>query len=173
MPALHSPTLLRMFILFLPLLAVQAASIADSRPKRRPEMDTNGFYGDTFSSGFGDFYTARKRNPGESYKYKRRPEMDTNGFYGDTFSSGFGDFYTAKKRMNTYTGGGKYYQPHNKRRPEMDTNGFYGDTFSSGFGDFYTAKRGQGWQLIKVPQLDKQRDLLQNTDDDMSGGVQA
>ena len=25
-------------------------------------MDTNGFYGDTFSSGFGDFYTARKRS---------------------------------------------------------------------------------------------------------------
>ena len=24
-------------------------------------MDTNGFYGDTFSSGFGDFYTAKKR----------------------------------------------------------------------------------------------------------------
>merc|ERR1711997_8837 len=33
------------------------------RAKRRPEMDTNGFYGDTFSSGFGDFYTA-KRNGG-------------------------------------------------------------------------------------------------------------
>ena len=28
--------------------------------KRRPEMDTNGFYGDTFSSGFGDFYTAKR-----------------------------------------------------------------------------------------------------------------
>ena len=26
-------------------------------------MDTNGFYGDIFSSGFGDFYTA-KRTPG-------------------------------------------------------------------------------------------------------------
>ena len=23
-------------------------------------MDTNGFYGDTFSSGFGDFYTAKR-----------------------------------------------------------------------------------------------------------------
>ena len=30
--------------------------------KRRPEMDTNGFYGDTFSSGFGDFYTAKRSN---------------------------------------------------------------------------------------------------------------
>ena len=31
-------------------------------------MDTNGFYGDTFSSGWGDFYPARKRvmiSPGE------------------------------------------------------------------------------------------------------------
>ena len=34
----------------------------EGREKRRPEMDTNGFYGDTFSSGFGDFYTA-KRTP--------------------------------------------------------------------------------------------------------------
>ena len=24
-------------------------------------MDTNGFYGDTFSSGWGDFYPIRKR----------------------------------------------------------------------------------------------------------------
>ena len=24
-------------------------------------MDTNGFYGDTFSGGWGNFYTARKR----------------------------------------------------------------------------------------------------------------
>ena len=31
------------------------------RYKRRPEMDTNGFYGDTFSGGWGNFYTARKR----------------------------------------------------------------------------------------------------------------
>jgi hypothetical protein len=23
-------------------------------------MDSNGFYGDTFSSGFGDFYTAKR-----------------------------------------------------------------------------------------------------------------
>ena len=35
--------------------------------KRRPEMDTNGFYGDTFSSGFGDFYTARKRDVAQVY----------------------------------------------------------------------------------------------------------
>ena len=61
-------------------------------------MDTNGFYGDTFSSGFGDFYTAKKRRL-DMDKFKRRPEMDTNGFYGDTFSSGFGDFYTARKRV--------------------------------------------------------------------------
>lgn len=35
--------------------------------KRRPEMDTNGFYGDTFSSGFGDFYTAKKREEAKAY----------------------------------------------------------------------------------------------------------
>ena len=31
------------------------------RYKRRPEMDTNGFYGDTFSGGWGEFYPAGKR----------------------------------------------------------------------------------------------------------------
>ena len=31
--------------------------------KRRPEMDTHGFHGDTFSGGFGDFHPAKKRNP--------------------------------------------------------------------------------------------------------------
>merc|ERR1712110_513770 len=87
------------------------------RGKRRPEMDTNGFYGDTFSSGFGDFYTAKRNGAGygqgggrmDELSYmkrqapprlaKRRPEMDTNRFYGDTFSSGFGDFYTAKRGL--------------------------------------------------------------------------
>merc|ERR1712055_595925 len=79
----------------------------EMRAKRRPEMDTNGFYGDTFSSGFGDFYTAKRNGGGygqggsmDELSYmkrqaalmkprlaKRRPEMDTNGFYGDTFSS--------------------------------------------------------------------------------------
>merc|ERR1712018_820465 len=73
----------------------------ETRAKRRPEMDTNGFYGDTFSSGFGDFYTAKPNaagyGPGDrvdelSYMKrqaalakprlaKRRPKMDTNGFY--------------------------------------------------------------------------------------------
>ena len=96
--------------------------------KRRPEMDSNGFYGDTFSSGFGDFYTMKKK---DQHQQKRRPEMDSNGFYGDTFSSGFGDFYTMKKRSAAPS----------KRRPEMDSSGFYGDTFSQGFGDFYTMKR--------------------------------
>merc|ERR1711990_974037 len=36
----------------------------EMRAKRRPEMDTNGFYGDTFSSGFGDFYTAKRNGQG-------------------------------------------------------------------------------------------------------------
>ena len=29
--------------------------------KRRPEMDVNGFYGDVFSHGRGDFYPIKKR----------------------------------------------------------------------------------------------------------------
>jgi len=95
--------------------------------KRRPEMDTNGFYGDTFSSGFGDFYTAKRSNPGV-----------------ESISSSVMDqspFSKANKFYNTLPYGAAYQQHLVKRRPEMDTNGFYGDTFSSGFGDFYTAKR--------------------------------
>merc|ERR1711963_1245978 len=89
----------------------------ETRAKRRPEMDTNGFYGDTFSSGFGDFYTA-KRNAAEYGPGDRVDELS----------------YVRRQALP---------RPHmTKRRPEMDTNGFYGDTFSSGFGDFYTAKRG-------------------------------
>jgi len=68
----------------------------------------DGFHGDTFSSGFGDFSTAKRG--------KRL--MTGSGFYGgDTFSQGFGDFSTAK-RSGTYD--------------------FHGDTFSDGFGDFMT-----------------------------------
>ncbi|KAJ9593779.1 hypothetical protein L9F63_027575 [Diploptera punctata] len=63
--------------------------------KRRPEMDSSGFHGDTFNSGFGDFWTMKKR----------KPEMDSSGFHGDTFNNGFGDFWTMKKR-----------------RPEMDSS---------------------------------------------------
>jgi len=75
---------------------------------KRMGMGENGFHGDTFSSGFGDFSTA-----------KRKRFSNTNGFYGDTFSDGFGDFSTAKKRS-------------------MGMNSFHGDTFSQGFGDFGT-----------------------------------
>ena len=48
----------------------------EGREKRRPEMDTNGFYGDTFSSGFGDFYTA-KRSP----RLEETPFSGANQFY--------------------------------------------------------------------------------------------
>jgi len=95
--------------------------------KRRPEMDTNGFYGDTFSSGFGDFYTAKRSNPGV--------ESISNSVMDQS------PFSKANKFYNTLPYGAAYQQHLVKRRPEMDTNGFYGDTFSSGFGDFYTAKR--------------------------------
>ena len=58
---------------------------------KRMDMGMDGFHGDTFSSGFGDFSTA-----------KRKRLMTGSGFYGgDTFSQGFGDFSTAK-RSGTY-----------------------------------------------------------------------
>ena len=34
-------------------------------------MDNRGFYGDTFSSGFGDFYTAKRANIETSSKSHR------------------------------------------------------------------------------------------------------
>lgn len=51
-------------------------------------MGASGFHGDTFSQGFGDFSTMKKRRLG----------MGASGFHGDTFSQGFGDFSTMKKR---------------------------------------------------------------------------
>merc|ERR1712083_672636 len=45
------------------------------RGKRRPEMDTNGFYGDTFSSGFGDFYTAKRNGAGYGQGGGRMDEL--------------------------------------------------------------------------------------------------
>jgi hypothetical protein len=44
------------------------------REKRRFEMNTNGFYGDTFSGRFGDFYTAKKQSPAlENKAWKETP----------------------------------------------------------------------------------------------------
>ena len=42
--------------------------------KRRPEMDTYGFHGDTFSGGFGDFHPAKRQ---QQY---RLPFDDAGGF---------------------------------------------------------------------------------------------
>merc|ERR1719468_633789 len=82
----------------------------ESKMGKRMDMGMNGFHGDTFSSGFGDFSTARRK----------RIMGNSNGFYGDTFSDGFGDFSTAKRKRS------------------MGMNAFHGDTFSHGFGDFET-----------------------------------
>ena len=49
--------------------------------KRRPEMDTNGFYGDTFSSGWGDFYPARKRSYSHQF-HNKSPRLDSNKLGG-------------------------------------------------------------------------------------------
>ncbi|KAF0298717.1 hypothetical protein FJT64_003923 [Amphibalanus amphitrite] len=114
--------------------------VAVALKKRRPEMDSSGFYGDTFNGGLGYFDTM-----------KRRPEMDSSGFYGDTFNGGMGYFDTMKKRRpemdssgfygDTFNGGMGYFDTMKKRRPEMDSSGFYGDTFNGGLGYFHTMKR--------------------------------
>ncbi|ODM98139.1 hypothetical protein Ocin01_08537 [Orchesella cincta] len=67
--------------------------------KRRP-MGAQGFHGDTFNQGFGDFDTM-KRAYGNLYdemeKLKRRPEMTKSGFDSDLFNGGFGEFHPMKK----------------------------------------------------------------------------
>jgi hypothetical protein len=118
-------------------------------PKRSMDMDTNGFYGDTFNSGFGGFETTKRNTHHDQVVqdmlreqaipihrripihkripyivHRKRMDMGLNGFHGDTFSSGFGDFGTTKRK-----------------RMQSSSNGFYGDTFSDGFGDFATTKK--------------------------------
>jgi len=73
---------------------------------KRMDVGVNGFDGDTFSSGFGDFSTTRKKKmglggefgDGDTFSqgfgdFSTAKRMDTS-FHGDTFSSGFGDFST-------------------------------------------------------------------------------
>jgi len=40
--------------------------------KRRSEADASGFYGDTFSGGFGEFETMKRKYNGPSYQYRVR-----------------------------------------------------------------------------------------------------
>lgn len=62
--------------------------------KRRPEMDANGFHGDSFTGGMDRFDTM-----------KRRPEMDATGFEGESFT-GFGGFETMKRNKPADNGDG-------------------------------------------------------------------
>ncbi|XP_018017348.1 uncharacterized protein LOC108673967, partial [Hyalella azteca] len=115
--------------------------LKDIPTKRKFGMDAQGFYSDTFSGGFGDFGTMKKR-------YN---DMTSSGFYGDTFSGGFGDFGTMKKRYSdmtssgfhgdTFSGGFGDFGTMKKRYLGMTSHGFHGDTFSGGFGDFGTMKK--------------------------------
>ena len=74
--------------------------------QKRMDVGGNGFDGDTFSSGFGDFSTTRRKKmglggefgDGDTFSqgfgdFSTAKRMDTS-FHGDTFSSGFGDFST-------------------------------------------------------------------------------
>ena len=56
-------------------------------------MDTNGFYGDTFSSGFGDFYTAKKRDPSQ---------MGGLRYNGETPFSQAAKFYSAQPGLSAW-----------------------------------------------------------------------
>ncbi|CAG7835865.1 unnamed protein product [Allacma fusca] len=111
--------------------------------KRRPEADAAGFYGDTFSGGFGEFETMKRTLPlfladkRISTLTKRRPEMGAQGFHGDTFAQGFGEFDTMK-RNDPYS---NWMENAVKRRPEMTKSGFHGDVFNGGFGEFHPMRK--------------------------------
>jgi hypothetical protein len=61
--------------------------------RKRMDVGGDGFDGDTFSSGFGDFTTTR-----------RKKMMGSDFGEGDTFSQGFGDFSTAKRMDTSFHG---------------------------------------------------------------------
>ena len=78
-------------------------------------MDTNGFYGDTFSSGFGDFYTA-KRSLGPTGG-KETPFSEARKFYSQEPEFAFlapnrlkvTKFHSKKKKSwNCYRGDQKW-----------------------------------------------------------------
>lgn len=50
--------------------------------KRRPEMGSSGFHGDTFTGGFGDFWTMKKKE-----SLKRVPEVEQPVNLKDLWSS--------------------------------------------------------------------------------------
>jgi len=152
-----APSILKLSILVAVGVCIFSSwSSASPTVKRGMDMDTNGFYGDTFNNGFGSFETV-KRGPKSMYRggalpsdkrvrLGKRMDMGMNGFHGDTFSSGFGDFSTAKKRFDSGNNGffgdtfndgfGEFSTA--KRKKSMGMNSFHGDTFSHGFGDFET-----------------------------------
>jgi hypothetical protein len=75
--------------------------------RKRMDMGLDGFHGDTFSNGFGEFGTVKRMGGDANFGYGdtfsqgfgdfgtvKRMDGDTNFGYGDTFSGGFGDFAT-------------------------------------------------------------------------------
>jgi len=79
--------------------------------KRRPEADAAGFYGDTFSNGFGEFETMKRKMPSYGYKAMEKVSMDPR--------------YYSQKLLD------------GKRSPEMGKSGFHSDVFNGGFGEFH------------------------------------
>ena len=60
-------------------------------------MDGRGFYGDTFSSGFGDFYTAKRSDiPRDISQYRQLIKVikDFYTFFLKTFTLDFSDILT-------------------------------------------------------------------------------
>ncbi|XP_049954458.1 uncharacterized protein LOC126470563 [Schistocerca serialis cubense] len=63
------------------LPSMPSATKAMEYSKRRPEMGSSGFHGDTFSSGFGEFWTMKKKG-----HVKRDPEVAEPIPYSDIWS---------------------------------------------------------------------------------------
>nr|UGX04250.1 carausius neuropeptide-like precursor 1 [Locusta migratoria] len=74
------------------LPAMPSTTKAMEFSKRRPEMGSSGFHGDTFSSGFGEFWTMKKKA-----HVKRDPEVPEPVQYADMWS----DEEAVKKSLPT------------------------------------------------------------------------
>ena len=83
-------------------------------------MDTNGFYGDTFSSGFGDFYTARKRDVAQVYGVET-PFSQAEKFYqGQPKLTGLTGWENSKYKVSQICPG---YSSINYELTFSETNG--------------------------------------------------
>ena len=131
--------------------------------KKMGDMGMNGFHGDTFSDGFGDFSPSKRNFGGDAFHSDTfsdgfgefSPSKRTLGgdaFHGDAFTDGLGDFSTSKRNFggdafhggDTFSDGFGDFSTTKKKKFSSNDAFHGGDTFSDGFGDFTPTKRMMG-----------------------------